>query len=170
LTCRLISRFQLTLILGSGVEINGKKYYYNKNGEAISLEQIRKLSEKKVAIGSCAALLKKDVDIFIPGCMPQPILPILKIFKLLRIPNRNFNPFRNKYILTFIFTALKRYITRRRLIRKGFWLDCPQNNDDRIFEPEISKENETLNFYEDPYPKMTSNVKSQFLKNEKLFF
>ena len=62
------TNFSLAILYGDAVTINGKQYYFDSDGKAYNLDQIRVLPMKKYAIGECAWGMKGAVDSFTGGC------------------------------------------------------------------------------------------------------
>ncbi|MBD3190416.1 MAG: DUF362 domain-containing protein [Candidatus Heimdallarchaeota archaeon] len=162
------TEFELTIIIGTGIEIQGEKYYFDKKSRAYGYSDIEKLSGKKIAMGNCSSWVSPITNVYISGCMPKPIEPIKKVYKLINISNNHFNPFKNKFLIPYILSKIKQQRTRKRLIKKGLWIDClpdlgEKNHPTKPLDPKEKKKDYILW----PFPTMTSEIKKRFLQREK---
>lgn len=161
--------FELTIIIGTGMDIQGEKYYFDKKGRAYNYSDIQKLSGKKMAMGTCSSWVNPVTDIYISGCMPKPIEPIKKVYKLLNISNYHYNPFKNNYLIPFIISKIKQYRNRKKLIKKGVWLDCLPNQEEQIHPPRsLTLEEKEKDYIKMALPSMIPKIKKQFLQLEKI--
>lgn len=161
--------FSFTLIIGAGIETADGIFYIDHTKKPYSIEDIRNLPEKKLAMGSCTNHLKDFVDLYIDGCMPKPGDAIFGIFKFLKLSNAIINPFKNRQLFPFAFALLKTLHIRKKLIRKGIWLDVPYDLKDKLYQPRaLTAEEENQRYIEWPFPKMTKAQKKKFLKLEKV--
>jgi uncharacterized protein (DUF362 family) len=115
--------FQLVLILGSGIRMNGKTIYLDGHNTAFDLEQIQKLPGKKMAVGTCAKELAGVVDRFVDGCMPYPNSPHVALHQLTGTLCRVLTP-KNRHLLPMLFATLQMCETRKKLYRQGLRTDC----------------------------------------------
>ncbi|WP_371803044.1 DUF362 domain-containing protein [Candidatus Lokiarchaeum ossiferum] len=163
------TEFDLNVIIGGGLKIKNDHYYIDNLGHFYSKDKIQELPGITIAMGSCTSWLKEKTDIFLEGCMPKPLDPLLALFKVLRIKNYILNPFKNRQLGRMLQGMLKTWRVRSKLIRKGIWLDCPLETEDRIYQPRIiTQEEQNQQFIEWPFPEMTNLQKKNFLKLERL--
>jgi len=159
--------FHLVIVLGSGIQIGDQNYYFDRDGKAYTPEEIGKLSDKKLAMGTCSNAMQKYVDSFLPGCMPKPADGVFALFSILKYPNYIMNPFHNKHLFTLLWESIHLVFTRKKLLKQGIWLDCPSTPMDKIFEPrELSETEKQRDFIRWELPPMTQDQQITFLKDE----
>ncbi len=144
--------FALTLIIGAGQGVDGQTIYYDPEGKPYTVEQIKALRGKKMAVGHCARNLAPFVDKHIDGCMPFPNSPH-QALHLLTGTMCTVMSLKNRYLFTELVGTMRVCEARKANYRSGLRLDIPLGAEDRIFEPrsftEAEKEQEYI--YE-PYP------------------
>jgi uncharacterized protein (DUF362 family) len=160
------TNFQLTIIIGEPITDGKEKYYFDSDTQSYSLKEIKNLPTKTLAIGTCSSELQPIVDTFISGCMPKPMEPILETFKLLKIPNYNFSPIKNKYLFSYLVAKFKQTRKRKKLLRRGYWLDCFPEGLHRSISPPPNLNHEDQGFLAWPLPEMNQKTKKIFLRNE----
>jgi hypothetical protein len=73
----------------------------------------------------------------------------------------------NRAFLPIGVGILKIILKRRKLIKQGFYVDCPHEHRDEIFDlPELSASDKDRDFIEWPLPPMSGEEKSAQLKSQ----
>ncbi len=143
--------FSLTLLLGG----NAQNLYHDPQGTPYTLEQIRSLPGKKLAIGNCAAALQGITHAYVSGCMPFPNSPHMALHRLTGSFCRVMSP-RNRFLLPLLWDTLASCEARKRLLRQGIPLDVPKPQEDTIhpIRP-LSAEEQQLDFIAEPLPPLS---------------
>lgn len=160
-------RFEMTVILGAGVKVDGKTYYFDRDGKPYDIESIRNLKCRRVTIGECTRDLKSFCEFNGEGCC-NPSSCLMTPYAALgrRIPLMN--P-KNKYLFNALIESLRTYRIKRRLIKSGRWVDCPPGVGDQIFDlPELTAEQMKQDHIEWPLPVLEGALLKQRLKEIKL--
>ena len=157
--------FSLCIVEGEGVEIEGKRYWFDKTGKAYSLEDIDKLEMRKMALGNCAKTAYDVCKYKATGCCdPAKCMSVACHAAGVNMPIMSF---RNKALFATIFGMTDTVLTRRKYIKNGQYVDCPYAQEDKIFElPKLSAEDELKDFIEWPLPEMSAKEKKMQLKNQ----
>lgn len=147
--------FQLTLVIGNGLLVNGKLVYYDARGESYTCEQIAALKGKKVAIGTCTRQLEGIVDRFVDGCMPFPNSPHMVLHQMSHTSCRVVS-LRNHYLISALIATLKLCEKRKSLLRSGQRIDITLHHEDKCYPTrEFSKEELQQAFIYEPFPPLT---------------
>lgn len=164
----LNNNFEMAVFLGAGSEINGQKYYFNRDGEAFTKEDLKKLNMKKLAFGSCTKNLSDIADLYIEGCMPIPTASLVAIHKLAKQPNKLYS-LQNKQLFALGSAALKMRGNRIRSVKNGVWIDCvPSYFTDDIHEvPELTEEDKQKDYILWPLPELVGKDKAELLSDVK---
>ncbi|MGE5453981.1 MAG: DUF362 domain-containing protein [Methylocystaceae bacterium] len=161
--------FPMVIIFGAGVMVNGQKYWFDAEGKPYTIEDIKQMKVKRVTIGECTRDLKPYCEYNGQGCCsPNSCMdiPFNAIHKL--VPPMSI---RNHHLVSAMGESLKNYLARRRVIKSGQWLDCDLGAEDKIYElPELTAEQQKLNYIPWPLPEMTSVMKKEKLKQVKLLY
>lgn len=164
------NKFKAVIVIGEGIPIGGKIYYFDRDGKAYTVEEIKEMDGKFVNFGSCT---KNNFDgcknaISIYGCMPKPGYGMSIVHKLAK-SNSNIYSLKNKQIGKIGIHLLKSRSKRIKLIKSGEWIDCiPSYFEDKIFEiPELTPEQKTMDFIPWPLPKLEGEDKKILLKDVK---
>lgn len=156
----------LAVIIGPGVDIEGKTTWFDRSGNPYTREDIAAFSEPKLAVGTCTRGLAEIADIYLPGCMPFPNAPHTAMHRLMKKRCSVSTP-RNKYLLTLFTSTLKMRMARRRQIKKGRYLDCEFRHEDGIVETRpLTGEEKNMNFIKWEFPEMTEEMKKHLLRAE----
>lgn len=147
--------FEMTLILGAGVNQNGSVLYYDGNGKPYSTADIAALKGKKVAIGTCAFHLKGIVDRQVEGCMPFPNSPHMIIHQMSGTMCSVMTP-RNRYLLPALIATLQACGRRKALLRSGHRIDIPLHHEDMVYKTrEFTEEEKALPYIFEPFEPLT---------------
>lgn len=126
--------FRLAVIIGAGAEIGGKTYYFDREGNAYGIDDIKALNCSKLAVGGCTSGLKDIVDRHIDGCMPFPNSAHAALHRMSGSHCKVIGP-ANKNIVRSLLCILQMHLARRRLIKAGVNIDCAIKLDDSIDKP-----------------------------------
>jgi uncharacterized protein (DUF362 family) len=164
----LNNNFEMAVIIGGGVDIKGRRYYFDRDGRAYTKEDIGKLKMKKLAFGSCTSSLADIADAYIEGCMPIPTASLTAIHKLTGQRNKIYSA-RNKQLLRLLKSALKMRSNRLRAARNGIWVDCvPSYFSDKIHEvPELSAEDMEKDFIHWPLGELKGEERALLIEDIK---
>jgi uncharacterized protein (DUF362 family) len=125
--------FQMTVILGSGVNYAGGVLYYDAAGKPYTVNEIAALKGKKVAIGACTRQMTGIVDRYVDGCMPFPNSPHMVIHQMSGSSCAVISP-RNRYLIPALIDTLQVCERRKALLRSGQRIDIPLRHEDRCYE------------------------------------
>lgn len=155
--------FDYVLIVGNGVTVNGKKYYFDAEGKAYDTEAIRKMDRKKVGIGECVRHIEEACDVFCQGCPSIADIPNA-LSGGAGVAPPLFSP-QNVQLPMIFEEVIKLFLKKQQMIQAGIWVDCESKYEDRIFEiPELSDEEKAMNYIEWPLPEVPEHIKEQALK------
>lgn len=157
--------FSLCIIEGSGIVIDGKRWWFDRSGKPYSEDDIAALSMRKMAMGNCAGTAQHLVDYYAGGCCdPAKCMAVVCKATGVTMPIMSL---KNKNLLKLVTGMIKTVSVRRKHIRNGRWVDCPHAQEDRIFElPELTKEDMDKDYIEWPLPIMSKEEKKQQLKDQ----
>ncbi|WP_315120467.1 DUF362 domain-containing protein [uncultured Clostridium sp.] len=160
---KLDKSFELVAILGSGVEIEGKIYYFDVDGNAYDVEAIKNMKVKRVTFGECTNHLKEFCEFNGDGCC-SPSSCMLVPFKAIGANMPILSP-KNKHVVRIAIETLRTYFIRRKLIKSGKWVDCPYEAIDKIYEIPIQDEGDKQeDFIKWPLPQLKGELKYQRMK------
>lgn len=164
------TNFKATFIIGSGIPIDGKTYYFDRDANAYTVEKIKKIEGSIINFGSCTKdnfeACKNMEGIY--GCMPKPGYGMSIVHKVGK-SSSNIYSLKNKQLFKIAIGLLKSRRTRINLIKQGEWVDCvPSYFEDKIFEiPKLTQEQQKLDFIEWPLPKIEGKDKKLLLADVK---
>ena len=157
--------FSLCIIEGSGIVIDGQRWWFDRSGQPYSEQDIAALPMKKMAMGNCAGTAQHLVDYYAPGCC-DPAKCMSVVCKAAGVTMPIMSP-KNKNILKLVTGMIKTVAVRRKHIKNGRWVDCPHAHEDKIFElPELAKEDMEKDYIQWPLPVMSKEEKKQQLRDQ----
>ncbi|MGE5422123.1 MAG: DUF362 domain-containing protein [Ignavibacteriales bacterium] len=157
--------FHLCIIEGSGIIIDGKRWWFDRHGKPYSEDDIAALPLRKMAMGNCAGTAKHLVKYHADGCC-DPAKCMSVVCKAAGVTMPILSP-KNKGLLPLVFGMIKTVSVRRKHIKNGRWVDCPHAHEDRIFElPGLSEADMSKDYIEWPLPAMSKQEKKQQLKDQ----
>ena len=157
--------FALCIVEGSGVVIDGERYWFDKTGKPYTLADIAALPMRRMALGNCAAAAKSVCQYHAEGCC-DPATCMAVVCHAAGVAMPIMSP-KNKALLATVFGMVGTVLTRKRLIRKGSYVDCPQAHEDRIFGlPDLSEEDAQRDHIEWPLPPMRREEKCRQLLSQ----
>jgi hypothetical protein len=144
-----------TLIIGAGLQHDGKVLYYDGDGKPYTLEDIASLKGKKLAVGTCTDKLKNIVTRHIDGCMPFPNSPHMLVHQMTNTFCKVMTP-KNHYLIPALLDTFAVCEGRKKNLRTGRRIDIPLAHADRLYETrELSTAEKELDFIFEPYPELS---------------
>lgn len=143
----------LTVIIGGGVLIDGKRYWFDRDGNAYDEEKIQSLNKPVLTLGNCGAVLDHIAKYKTGGCC-SPSACMLAATGAMKIPFPLLS-LKNESFFHFGFSAISMVASRAWSCLRGRWIDCPSEHKDQIYPiPEIPEESQQLNYIPWALPKM----------------
>ena len=124
----------LVVLIGSGFELDGQRTYLDADGQPYTLADIERLPGKKLVIGSCSRNAVHLADRYVEGCMPFPNSPHVALHRLTGT-HCTVLSLKNRRLLPLLWATLRTCEARKRLIRRGYRLDCPLSDNHLLPEP-----------------------------------
>ena len=154
--------FRLTIVIGSGVPIDGVLYWFDRNGKPYTLKDISSLPGRTLALGNCASAARDACGYFAEGCC-DPAACMAAVCRAAGVPMPIMTP-GNRKLPALAAGMLATVLRRRQLIRKGEYVDCPYAQEDRIFPvPDHAGDED---FLEWPLPAMTASEKRHMMRDQ----
>jgi uncharacterized protein (DUF362 family) len=162
-----VGDYEATIIIGSGVKVNGKgPYYFDRDGKAYTKEDIANIEMPTFATGDCTAHLKDVVDYHAAGCLYYPGIAHTILHKISNTKCVMMST-KNRFLLRFAIDMLGMRIARRRQIRKGNYVDISVKDINNRRKPEVlTKKQQQKDYIEWPLPPMDRKLKRQLRKEE----
>ena len=155
-------------VMGTGISIGDKIYYFDKDANAYTVEEIKAMDEKVVNFGSCTKSNFGDCsrNVSIYGCMPKPAEGLMTVHKVAGTRSKVFS-LKNKQLGKMFVAIVQSKMKRLKLIRQGEWIDCvPSYFEDKIFEtPELTYEQRQMDYILWELPKLEGNAKKMLVKD-----
>lgn len=153
---------ELVIIVGGGVVIDGKRYWFDRDGKAYEEAQIRAMTSPILALGNCASVLRDVAKYKADGCCSPSTCMLAATaamgvtFPLLSL--------RNKTFFHFGMSAVLMVGERMLATLKGKYVDCPSQHLDQIYPiPELSQEDAEKDYIFWPLPEMDGAMKRKLL-------
>lgn len=157
--------FSLCAVIGSGCEIDGERYWFDKTGKYYTLDDIKALPMRKLAVGNCAAPAYEACEYRAKGCC-DPALCMSQVCKAAGV-TMPIMSLRNKALIKTALGMTATVLARRRMIRRGEWVDCPREHKDRIYGlPELSAEQSEMSYIAWPLPSMNRKERRAQLRQQ----
>ena len=159
-------QLSLAVVLGSGIEVNDKKYWFDAEGKSYDLDALKALSVKKICVGECSKPAAGVCDIVANGCGNVAELAS-KMMKATGLPVPMLS-MENEGLPLLIVGLFQKYFTVRKLVKAGEIIDIPLDaTSDKIFEiPVLSEEDMQKDWIHVPM-KFTPEQIRENLKNIK---
>ena len=160
---------KFTMLYGKPVVVNGKEYYFDGDGKPYDREAIQALPERVLAIGECTRSMKDVANTFSGGCCDIGSATT-KLMMVTRTPVPNLSP-SNKGLMPMMGAAAKTFVKRLTMLSIGEYYDLPyeQENFDSIYPiPELTPEQEKMDYIPWPLPFMTRAEKVKLMKSIKM--
>lgn len=147
--------FMLTVVIGAGTVIEGKRVWLDRAGRAYSESDIQHLPGKHMIVGNCALHVAARPGERVSGCMPLPNAPHMTLHRLTGTWCRVMSP-RNRNLLPLLVATLQECEHRKRLLRQGIRLDVSLPSDDHIVEPRpLTEAEQAMDVIPWPFPPLT---------------
>jgi hypothetical protein len=151
------------VILGEGAKIGNEHYYFDKEGQAYSREDIKKMAGTKIAVGSCTSWMEGETDCYFQGCTAHVLNLMLGINKTLGIYNPMVKTFLKKPV--YILEILKTMRRRIKLVKTGIPVDVDLCLEDRIFEGrELAQQEKKLDYIPEAMVPLTKAEKKKQIR------
>lgn len=152
----------LVIIVGGGVEIDGKRYWFDRNAKPYEEAEIRALKTPVLTLGNCAAVLRDKASFKADGCCsPSTCMLAATAAMGVTFPLLTF---RNKTFLHFGMSAVLMIGERIVNTLKGKYVDCPSEHINKIYDiPEISEEDAAKDYIYWPLPEMDGKTKRKLI-------
>ncbi|WP_010241300.1 DUF362 domain-containing protein [Clostridium arbusti] len=157
--------FPLVIIIGSGININNSRYWFDRDGNAYSAKKIRSLQKPKLTLGNCASIMDNCAKFKAPGCC-DPAKCMLAVTSAANItfPLLSIN---NKALGSLGACLIKNVAIRCFHIIRGKWVDCPRSHENKIFPiPELDDIKKCHDYIYWKLPKMTISLKRKCIKDQ----
>ncbi len=148
---------ELIVVEGHGVEINGERYWFDRDGKPYTKADLQKSGKKLMVMGKCCGEDMLEIaDFPIRGCC-DPAECLNAASNSLGMVTDQLNPIRNKSLVPVAVPCLLSTILwRGKWLIEGKAVDVPRAHEDKIFElPELSAEDAQKNYIEWPVPTLT---------------
>ncbi|MDD4376732.1 MAG: DUF362 domain-containing protein [Eubacteriales bacterium] len=156
---------ELAVVIGGGVECQGNRWWFDRNGKPYSEEQIRSLEIPLLTLGNCASRLEDIAKWRTPGCC-SPSVCMLAATSAMKIPFPLLS-LKNKSILNFGLEALKMVGNRSIKSLNGKWVDCPSSHIDQIYPvPKVNSDDAEKDFIPWPLPKMDFKTRIKLVSDQ----
>ena len=155
----------LAVIIGGGVLIDGKRYWFDRDGNAYDESMIRSLKDPILTLGNCASVLDDAATYKTPGCC-SPSACMLAATGAMKIPFPLLS-LKNESFFHFGFSAVAMVASRAWSCLRGRWIDCPSEHKDQIYPvPEIPAESQNLDYIPWPLPRMNRSMRMRLFKDQ----
>ena len=155
----------LVVVIGAGVPIDGKRYWFDRNGKAYDENQIRAMKDPVLTLGNCASCLSDIATYTTPGCC-SPSTCMLAATGSMKIPFPLLS-LKNESFFHFGLSAVGMVGSRAISCLRGKWIDCPSEHKDKIYPiPEIPEESKNLDYILWPLPKMDWKTRIKMFKDQ----
>lgn len=154
------------IILGGGLLVSGTRWWFDKNGNAYTLEAIQKLPGMKAVIGSCSKPACKAGNWYVDGCMPLANAPHAILHKVSRTRCKILSV-QNKRLWLLVKSIVEQRHARIAVLKQGKRLDVDfpfVDNPDSIPEELLSKSSPYISW---PLPQIESKKeRKKLIANE----
>ncbi|MDD3919593.1 MAG: DUF362 domain-containing protein [Eubacteriales bacterium] len=123
--------FKLCIIQGTGVLIDGVRYWFDKTGKPYTLSNIAALPMRKMAMGNCAMTAKEVCQYVASGCC-DPAKCMAVVCHAAGVTMPIMSP-QNKGLMQTVFGMVGTVLARKKHIAAGRYVDCPRAHEDRVF-------------------------------------
>ena len=157
--------FKLCIIEGSGVEIEGVRYWFDRDGKPYSLKDIAALPMRKMALGNCAMTARGVCQYTATGCC-DPAKCMAVVCHAAGVTMPIMSP-KNKGLLKTVFGMVGTVFARKKHIAEGRYVDCPRAHEDRVFGlPVLDEADAKKDYILWPLPPMNKEEKRAQLASQ----
>lgn len=143
----------LAVIIGSGVECQGTRWWFDRDGRPYSEKDVRSLDLPLLTLGNCADHLRDVARWRTPGCC-SPSTCMLAATSAMKIPFPLLS-LKNKSFFNFGLEAVRMVAVRAAKSLAGTWIDVPSQHKAEVYPVrEVSPAERDLDFVAWPLPKM----------------
>ena len=148
---------RLVLIEGSGIEVDGKRYWFDKDGKPYTKEGIIALKSNIMVMGKCCGEEMLSIATFPIRSCCDPAECLNAVSNSLGIITDQLHPIRNKSLVLKAVPGLLGTIFRRtHWLLRGQEVDVPRAHEDTIFPTRpISEEEKEMDYIEWPIGKLS---------------
>ncbi len=155
----------LAIIIGGGVPISGKRYWFDRDGKPYTEKEIRAMETPLLTVGNCASILEDAARYKTPGCC-SPSACMLAATAAMKIPFPLLS-LKNEHFFHFGLSAVSMVLSRSLSCLRGKWIDCPSVHKDQIYPvPEIPEESRDKDYLPWPLPKMDPATRLKLVKDQ----
>lgn len=154
----------VVIIVGGGVELNGKRYWFDRTGKPYEESEIRAMKTPLLTLGNCAEVLADAAKFKARGCCSPSSCMLAATgsmgvaFPLLSLRNKSF----------FHFGLSAGLMIAERIWHtvKGEYVDCPSEHQNRIYPiPQLSSSDAQKDYIFWPLPPMDKETKKKLIKD-----
>ncbi|MBN2526984.1 MAG: DUF362 domain-containing protein [Deltaproteobacteria bacterium] len=154
-------KYRFTVLLGEGAKIGDTIYYFDKDCNAYSRDDILKLNEDIVAAGSCNKWMADETEYFADGCTAH----IIKLNGHIARAAKSPNPFLKVMVKrpSYLWCLLKTMLVRIKMAKAGNLMDVDLCLEDQIFVARpLAKDEMNLDYISVEIPPLTKEqIKKQ---------
>lgn len=155
----------LAVVVGAGVECNGQRWWFDREGTPYTEQDIRKMQLPLLALGNCASGFYDAAKWKAPGCC-SPSACMLAATAAMEIPFPLLS-LKNKWFFNFGANAVGMVLTRCVMSLAGVWIDCPSEHVDKVYPvPAVSAVQAKQDFIPWPLPKMDWKMRLKMAKDQ----
>ena len=153
------------VIIGSGIPINGTRYWFDREGKPYTEQEIRSMKDPIVTLGNCASVLEDAAAHKTTGCC-APSAGMLAATGVMQIPFPLLS-FKNKTVAHFGLMAVHMILSRTWSSLRGKWIDCPSQHINQIYPvPNIPEEVKDFDYLQWPLPYMDWKTRLKMAKDQ----
>jgi len=158
-------KLPLVVVVGGGILLDGKRYWFDRNGKAYDEASIRAMKDPILTVGNCTSCLHDVATYKTPGCC-SPSTCMLAACAAMKIPFPLLS-LKNESFTHFGLSALGMVISRAFSCLRGKWIDCPSKHVDQIYPiPQLPKHLCDKDFVPWPLPKMDWKLRIKLMKDQ----
>lgn len=155
----------LVVIVGGGVKIDGKRYWFDRDGKAYEESEIRTMKDPILTLGNCGSVLNDIAAYKTPGCC-SPSACMLAATGAMKIPFPLLST-KNKSLIHFGLSAVLMVGSRAISCLRGKWIDCPSEHKDEIYPiPKIPEQLKDRDYIAWPLPPMKWKTRIRMFKDQ----
>ena len=159
------TKLPVVIVIGGGIEIDGKRYWFDRNAKAYEEAEIRAMKDPILTVGNCAARLEDVAAHKTSGCC-KPSAHMLAATGSMKIAFPLLSV-KNKSVLHFGLSAVHMIGSRAISSLRGKWVDCPSEHKDKIYPiPKLSQEQMEMDYIPWPLPSMTWKMRLKMCKDQ----
>lgn len=158
---------KVLVVEGHGVEIDGERYWFDRNGKPYTKADIQNSGYKVMVMGKCCGQDMIDIATYpIKGCC-DPAECLSAVTNSVGQLNPQLHPIRNKSLVPVAVPMLATTLFYRgKWILQGKAVDVPRAHEDKIFEiPALSPEDAQKDYISWPIPPLTTQQKLDGFKD-----